>query len=199
MIKNLMVRRNAFNGETFIFSEAGMDCDVARFDVVLERGGSGGGNALAHVHPKADERFIVHSGRLKVVIGGKGHIVEAGEGTVVPCGAAHYFVNANDGPTEMTVEFRPAQNFIRFFANFATLAEQHTKWFSSKGDPHLLLIALTFHTYRDHIYLAGVPIWAQRLLFAALAPLARWRGYQVVVGPTMTIRQGLDACPSAMG
>ncbi len=31
---------------------------------------------------------------------------------------------------------------------------------------------------------AGVPIWAQRLLFAALAPLARWRGYQVVIGPT---------------
>ena len=46
---------------------------------------------------------------------------------------------------------------------------------------------------------AGVPIWAQRLLFAALAPLARWRGYQVVIGPTMTVREGWDACPSAMG
>ena len=199
MIDNFMVRRNAFNGETFIFSGALTDRDVARFDVVLERGGTGGGNALAHVHPKAEERFIVRSGRLKVVIGGKSHIVEAGQSTNVPCGAAHYFTNSNDGPTEMTVEFRPAQNFIRFFANFATLAEQHTEWFSAKGDPHLLLIALTFHSYRDHIYLGGVPIWAQKLLFAGLAPLARWRGYEVLIGPTTTVRDSLDACPAAKG
>jgi mannose-6-phosphate isomerase-like protein (cupin superfamily) len=182
-IEPSMTRRNAFNGETFIFSHAADDPDVARFDVVLERGGSGGGNALTHVHPHAAERFVVRKGRLKIMIQDAEHVIEAGESAVVPRGAPHYFVNANDGTTEMTVEFRPAQQFVRFFANFSTLAERHPEWFSKEGDPNLLLIALTLHTYRDHLYLARPPIAPQKVLFAMLAPLARWRGYRVEIAP----------------
>ena len=48
-----LVLRNSFNGETFIFNDGATSDDVARFDVVLESGGSGGGNALVHVHPCA--------------------------------------------------------------------------------------------------------------------------------------------------
>jgi hypothetical protein len=49
------------------------DPNVARFDVVLGKGGSGGGNPLVHVHPLAEERFLVTSGRIKVVLGGRPH------------------------------------------------------------------------------------------------------------------------------
>ena len=45
--------RNAFNKETFVFSGPVDDPAVARFEVILEEGGSGGGNALLHVHPGA--------------------------------------------------------------------------------------------------------------------------------------------------
>ncbi len=51
MIKLDAVLRNAFNGETFIFTGRFDDPGEARFDVVLEPGGSGVGNALWHVHP----------------------------------------------------------------------------------------------------------------------------------------------------
>lgn len=70
MIEQGAVLRNAFNQETFIFSGPVDDPSVAKFDVLLARGGSGGGNALVHVHPGADEHFTVRSGRLKVVIDG---------------------------------------------------------------------------------------------------------------------------------
>jgi hypothetical protein len=32
--------------------------------------------------------------------------------------------------------------------------------------------------FRDHLYLAGPPVWAQKLLFALLAPIGRLRGYR---------------------
>lgn len=52
-----------------------------------------------------------------------------------------------------------------------------------KGDPNLLLIALVMHSYRDHLYLAGIPVFVQKLIFAALSPLARLRGYRLEVEP----------------
>lgn len=183
MIEQGAVLKNAFNAETFVFSGPLDDPKVARFGVVLERGGSGGGNALVHIHPRAQERFIVRSGRVKVVIAGKAHVVGQGEEVVVPAGVPHSFANANDGPTELTIEFAPAQQHLRFFANFASLAEKRPKWFSAKGEPHFLLIALALHSYRDHLYLAGPPILVQKLLFSLLAPIARLVGYVLEIEP----------------
>ena len=58
-IEQGLTLNNAFNNETFIFSGPVDDPTVARFDVRLEQGGSGGGNALVHVYPGADEHFTV--------------------------------------------------------------------------------------------------------------------------------------------
>jgi mannose-6-phosphate isomerase-like protein (cupin superfamily) len=177
------VLRNAFNKETFIFSGPVDDPDAARFDVVLEQGGSGGGNALVHVHPRADEHFTVKTGRIKVVVDGRERIVGPGECAIVPRGRPHYFANASEGNSEITIEFRPSQQHVRFFANFASIAQNRPEWFSVAGDPDLLLVALTFNTYRDHLYLAGIPAMVQKALFAVLAPIARLRGYRMEIEP----------------
>ncbi|MEQ1653347.1 MAG: cupin domain-containing protein, partial [Hyphomicrobium sp.] len=87
-----LVIKNAFNNEIFIFSGAPGNFSHASFDVVLGEGGTGGGNAMVHVHPLADETFAVSSGRLKVVMAGKVHkvhIVGAGEKITVPRGTPH--------------------------------------------------------------------------------------------------------------
>jgi mannose-6-phosphate isomerase-like protein (cupin superfamily) len=185
--------RNAFNKETFVFSGPVDDPAVARFEVILEKGGSGGGNALLHVHPGADEHFAVRSGRIKVVVEGREQIVESGESAVVPRGKPHFFANAGDGAAELEIEFRPAQQQLRFFANFATLAAHRTEWFSSKGDPKFLMIALALHTYRDHLYLAGPPIFLQKFIFAMVAPLAKLCGYRMAIEP---LREERELMPS---
>ncbi|WP_342725150.1 cupin domain-containing protein [Bradyrhizobium sp. B097] len=174
---------NAFNKETFIFSGPLDDPTTARFDLRLEQGGSGGGNALVHVHPGADEHFLVRKGRIKVVISGKEQSIGPGERAVVPRGQPHFFANAGEEPAEFTVEFTPAQQHLRFFANFASIAAKRTHWFSKQGDPHFLLIALLLHTYRNHLYLAGPPILLQKILFRILAPLARLKGYRMEIDP----------------
>ncbi len=176
------VLRNDFNKETFIFTDTD-DPAVARFDVVLAAGGSGGGNALVHVHPLAEERFVVTSGRIKVVVDGSESLVGPGEDAIIPRGKPHYFVNAWDGNTAFTVEFRPAQQHLLFFANFARLTAEHPEWFTSKGDPDFLLIAASLNTFKDHTYLARPPIIVQKLLFALLAPFARLAGYHTEVKP----------------
>jgi mannose-6-phosphate isomerase-like protein (cupin superfamily) len=183
MLRQGAVIHNRFNGETFIFSGPLEDPQVARFDVTLEQGGTGGGNAFLHVHPRADERFAVRSGRLMVMLDGKEHHLEAGEDILVPRGRPHFFANASGGTTEMTVELRPAQQHVRFFANFASLAQNRPGWFSPTGMPHLLLMALVLHRYPDHLYGARLPVRLQKLLFAVLAPLARLRGYALEVEP----------------
>jgi quercetin dioxygenase-like cupin family protein len=177
------VLRNDFNKETFIFTGPTDNTEVGRFDVVLGKGGSGGGNALVHVHPIAEERFIVTTGQIKVVIEGQEQTVGPGESAVVPAGKPHFFVNAWDGDTEFTVEFRPAQKHLLFFANFAGLTAEHPEWYSEKGAPDFLLIAASLDIFRDHIYLARPPIFLQRLIFAALAPLARLLGYRFEIRP----------------
>ena len=84
----------------------------------------------------------------------------------------------------MTVGFTPAQQHLRFCANFARTAANRTQWFSKNGDPHFLLIALIPNTYRDHLYLAGPPVFLQKLMFALLAPLSRIRGYRIEIEPS---------------
>lgn len=183
MIERGAVLRNAFNGETFVFSHPLDDPRAASIDVILAHGGSGGGNALVHIHPLADETFAVTSGALEVVIDGEPTIVGPGFSATVPRGMPHYFKNAIEGETRFTVTFTPAQQHIRFFANFGMICERHPEWFSPAGDPPLLAMALKFHLYRDHMYLANLPIVLQKLLFAFLAPVARLRGYHAEIMP----------------
>jgi Cupin domain len=178
-----LILRNTFNGETFIFSDVQNDAMETRFRCILDKGGSGGGNALVRVHPLADETFEVEAGCIMVVIDGHEHMVEAGRSITVPRGTPHYFRNGGDEIAEMSVRFTPAQNHREFFMNFATLVEKRPQRFSAKGDPNFLLIALVLHTYRNHLYLAGIPIILQKFLFACLAPIARLRGYQLETLP----------------
>ena len=173
---------NTFNNETFVFTTP-ESADLAEFEVRLGPGGSGGGNAMAHIHPKTDETFTVQSGLLNVAIDGQMHQLRPGETMTVPRGKQHFFRNADKGDTLATIRFTPAQHQLRFFLNFATIAQNHPEWFGSRGEPSFLLMALTLHTFRDHFYVAGPPIWVQKIVFATLAPIARLLGYKVLVGP----------------
>ena len=79
---------NAFNKETFIFHDPREGLPFAEFQVALGTGGSGGGDAVEHIHPESDEHFTVRAGVLKVMIDGVTTIAGAGETVTVPRGAA---------------------------------------------------------------------------------------------------------------
>src|SRR3954463_13786585 len=89
---------NAFNHETFVFTTPESE-EAAEFEIRLGAGGSGGGDALAHIHPHTDEIFTVRSGLLHVSIEGKIHELRPGETITVPRGKSHFFRNAHEGDT----------------------------------------------------------------------------------------------------
>jgi hypothetical protein len=181
MTKPGLTLHNHFNGESFVFTEGDTGIETCRFDVILAPGGSGGGNALEHVHPLAVETFAVHKGFLKVVIAGREHLAGPGDVVTAPKGAPHHFANGHDGETQATVTFEPAQNFIRFFANFASTTQQYPQWYSKRGDPRLLLVAFTLNAYPDHFYLTTLPVGLQIWMFALLSPFAWLLGYRVLI------------------
>jgi mannose-6-phosphate isomerase-like protein (cupin superfamily) len=59
-----------------------------------------------HYHA-ANEMFLIISGRLRLVCGGKGQDLTAGSSVVVPGGAHHGFVNLSSGPVRMLAIFLP--------------------------------------------------------------------------------------------
>lgn len=175
--------RNAFNGETLVFTHIDEDADEARFDVLIEPGGMTTGTGRQHLHPNSDEEFAVRSGRLRVMVDGAWRELGPGESVVVPRGTPHLFRNGHDGETLVTTRFRPAHDHLRFFLNMATSTAANPHWYDSKGEPPLVLRALALHAYRGHAYGHGIPVWVQRLLFAVLAPVARLKGYRLAVPP----------------
>jgi quercetin dioxygenase-like cupin family protein len=184
---------NAYNKETFVFTDPVERADLARFDVILAEGGTGGGNAVPHIHPNADETFFVHSGRVKVVINGTEHFGAAGETLVVPRGQPHFFANAHAGETRLTVSFSPGQKHLRFFLNLAAMTAVSPRCFSPQGDARLLSMALALHAYAGHLYLADRPVPVQRALFAVLAPIARLLGHRMLVPPEGEVRISPEA------
>jgi len=174
-----VVLRNSFNGETFTFPPTSNDRDVAAFSCSLEPEGSGGGNAMLHIHPHARETFRVRTGCLLVHIDGADRLIFAGDSITIEAGEKHRFYNHSIGPTKFDVEFSPAQRHRDFFMTFGQLTERKPQWFSHKGKPDFLLMALMLHEFRDHLYLAAVPTKAQKLLFALATPLALMCGYRL--------------------
>jgi hypothetical protein len=51
--------RNAFNGETFIFTHVDDGASEFQCDIFIEVGGMKPGTGRQHLHPDADEEFIV--------------------------------------------------------------------------------------------------------------------------------------------
>ena len=168
---------NPLNRQTFIFTKPAEDEAFAEFDVLLHEGGASDVKDTAHIHPRSDEHFTVRSGLLRVVIDGKEHMVGPGETVTVPRGAPHFFRTGHDGETLMTQRFEPGMKFLRFFLNFAVGPVSHPEWFGEDGKAPLLLAALAFDAFPNHVYVDGPPVWAQKALFTALAPIARMKGY----------------------
>lgn len=174
---------NAFNKETFVFTHPYEGGVTSQMDVVLGKGGSGGGNAVAHIHPETDEIFTVNRGRVMVMINGQEHYATDGQSITVPKGASHFFRNASFGETHLTVTFVNAQQHLRFFLNLARWTSECPDYFKPDGSVKLLPIALGLNAFRDHLYISGPPVVVQKLLFAALAPIARIMGYRLAVPP----------------
>jgi quercetin dioxygenase-like cupin family protein len=125
-----------------------------------------------HIHVKQTERFEVKSGTLKMRLHNEEYVLEAGENIVVPTGVPHTYWNPYDQEVHLHIELEPALNYQRFFESVYGLTKEGLLTSS-----HPLLGVLLLAEYE--LYVQGLPVAFQKVMFGLLANVARSLGYKV--------------------
>jgi quercetin dioxygenase-like cupin family protein len=129
-----------------------------------------------HFHPALRERFSVLRGELTVVRDGQRSTLRAGETADIEPRVWHDWFNEADVDAVVRVEVTPGERFAHMIETLFGLArEGHV---DRKGMPNLLQLALTAQEFSDVIVLRKPPPTVQRIVFGALEPIARRRGYR---------------------
>jgi len=128
-----------------------------------------------HRHPAIVERFTVIEGELSVKRNRQTGILRQGETAVAEAGVWHDWWNAGQRDARVRVEIKPGERFLHMIETFFGLARLgHT---DSKGMPRLLQLVPIAREFSDVVEFRSPPAPVQRIVFGALAPVARWRGY----------------------
>ncbi|HLZ31077.1 MAG TPA: cupin domain-containing protein [Chloroflexota bacterium] len=166
---------NPTTGERMTFRQTARETagQLLQVDFVLQPNGA---VPVEHVHPQREERFQLHAGTLMVRVAGVEHLAHPGDEVVIPPGTPHRVWNPNGQEAHAVVEFRPAGRMDEFFDKMFELGRLGKT--DAAGKPNLLQTAVVVLPHLHECALAGPPLFAQRLLFTMLAPIARLLGYR---------------------
>jgi len=129
-----------------------------------------------HLHPALHERFTVMDGELTVMRDGQRSTLGPGESADIEAGVWHDWWNEADVDAIVKVAITPGERFVQMIETIFGLArEGHV---NSKGMPSPLQLALIGREFSDVIVFRRPPPAVQRVLFGAMAPIARVRGYR---------------------
>ena len=179
------VYENRVQGDRFVVREGSEDTRGERLvgDLYVRPGGAVAGK---HTHSYITERFEVLAGTVRFHVDGREEIAGPGERVEVPPGVVHDWWNVGDDEAHVLVDIRPAERFELMIQNLYGLANDGKA--NARGVPRLLPLALFAREFRREGEFVRPPRIVQRVLFGALAPLARARGYKAIhaeyLGPT---------------
>jgi len=129
-----------------------------------------------HVHPALHETFSVEEGELTVLRDGRQSVLRAGQRAEIEPGIWHDWWNEGDVDAIVRVEITPGERFVHMIETLYGLArEGHV---NKHGMPHPLQLALFASEFSDVIVFRKPPAAVQHVLFGALTPIARRRGYR---------------------
>ena len=170
-----MAHNNRFDHEIFTFTKPGRESN-GRFTemvITLGSGGTAGLDGISHRHPQAAEIFTVTKGQIKVIQNDIPVTIGVGESATVPPNTSHYFKNAIDDVSEVTVRFEPALDHDTFFANFSAWRELHPEWFGENGEMSIYLAAKLAAEYPNHMYISNAPIMLQKVIMPLIYTVGR--------------------------
>ena len=84
--------------------------------------------------------------------------------------------NASDRDARVRVEATPGERFAHLVETLFGLAR--LGYTDAKGRPNPLQLAVLGQEFSDVVVFRSPPPAVQRVIFGALAPIARWRGYR---------------------
>jgi mannose-6-phosphate isomerase-like protein (cupin superfamily) len=164
---------NPVTGEriTFLRTSSGTGGKFVLFDCVVRPDGI---PLPPHIHTQQTERFEVLNGRLGVMLGGKEHVLTAGERIALPPRVKHQWWNAGEEEVHFRVEVTPAHNLEAVLEAMCGMAnEGRLNGAAMPTNPFLLAnIGKLGETY-----LPVVPIWMQQVGLTMGSMLGRVLGY----------------------
>ena len=129
-----------------------------------------------HRHPTLVERLTVLEGELTVKLDGQASTLGRAETVVIEPNVWHDWWNPIDYDTRVRIEITPGDRFAHMIETLFGLARLGHS--DAKGMPHPLQLALTAREFSDVVVFRKPSPAIQRVLFGALAPIARRRGYR---------------------
>jgi quercetin dioxygenase-like cupin family protein len=171
------IYENRVQGDRIVVREGSEDTDGERFvgDLYIQPGGAVAGK---HVHAYITERFEVLAGSVRFHFDGRDQVAGPGRGVEVPPGVVHDWWNVGEDEAHVLVEVRPAERFELMIQSLYGLANDGKT--NERGVPNPLPLALFAREFRREGEFVRPPRIVQRILFGALAPLARARGYKAI-------------------
>lgn len=157
------VIENPVTGETITFLRTSEDTGGARLEVELLLRPDAFLPA-EHVHPRQEEAFTVLEGGVRFTSGKEVQVLGPGGSLVVPGGQPHSWGPDGDAGARVHIVFTPPGATARFFDTYFALAREGKVNAKGLADP--IRMAQMGRTY--DVYLAGVPVAAQRPVFAVL-------------------------------
>jgi quercetin dioxygenase-like cupin family protein len=179
------VYENRVQGDRFVVREGSEDTGGERLvgDLFIRPGGAVAGK---HVHSYITECFEVLAGTVRFHVDGRDEVAAPGQQVEIAPGVVHDWWNVGDDDAHVLVDIRPAERFELMIQNLYGLANDGRA--NARGVPRLLPLALFAREFRREGEFIRPPRIVQRILFCALAPLARARGYKAIypeyLGPT---------------
>jgi quercetin dioxygenase-like cupin family protein len=167
--------RNPVTKERSIMLEAPRDNPERRLvaEVHLDPGAAVIGE---HQHPVLHETFELLEGRLAYRLDGVESEAGAGETIEIPAGHWHDWWQVGDAKTVCRVTVTPGDRFEQLIRTSWGLANDGLT--NAKGMPSPLQLVALAREFSDILVLKRPPAIVQRVLFGALEPLARRRGYR---------------------
>jgi quercetin dioxygenase-like cupin family protein len=156
----------------FVHTTAETGGTLLEFDIFARSGAQG---PPEHVHPTSAERFEVLRGNLRARVAGVERTIAPGEALTVPAGTPHTWWNVGAEEVQVRVQLRPAGRMETFLETIYGLASAGRT--NSKGVPSFLQLAVFAPAYFDTNHITRPPLAVQRVIFGAVAPLARLLGY----------------------
>jgi mannose-6-phosphate isomerase-like protein (cupin superfamily) len=184
MLRTGDVIENPVMGQRILFCKLASDTQGAFSEVeYFNKPFTGRGTVAAHFHPAMTERFEILAGRARYRLDKQEHEVQPGDLLTFPRRVPHlhpWSISAEelhvrqttflDQPDSAVLELLGAQ-IVTLFG----LARDGKV--DKAGMPNPLQGAVLMHALMPHVYLDGMPVLVQELVFGVLAGVGRRLGY----------------------
>jgi quercetin dioxygenase-like cupin family protein len=189
------ILENPITGETFRWLVSSDDTggELSRFKMCAR---PGGGVRWMHVHPEAEERFEIVSGRCAVRLGRDRFVLEAGDVAVLPAGIPHAWHNPDDeDELHFVVDVTPPGNFEAAIETVCGLAGEGR--LRRNGMPGPLQAAVMAVDLGLEVHPTHPPLPIIKAGIALLAPIGRMLGVRATYERFATPAEATPAVAAA--